>query len=87
MPELCAVDGGTNAAAVCMSNPTAVNVSYLIEKVNGLATLNLIDAVANITGDKVFIFHGTKDTTVRPGINVDTFANKKYSLSFNKNIF
>ncbi len=80
MPDLCAGYGSKEAVDKCTFNPTAVNVSSLIELVNGLATYNYIDAVANIAGDKVFIYHGSKDTNILPGINVDTLANKKYSL-------
>lgn len=84
MPNLCAEDG-KDAVSFCISTPSAVNVSYLIEQVNGLATLDLIDAVANVAGDKVFIYHGTEDTNILPG--TDTLSSKKYTLSFNKKIF
>lgn len=50
-----------------MSNPGSVNVNFLITQTNGLAASNLIDPVANIRGDRVFIFHGTQDSTILPG--------------------
>ncbi|XP_037043060.1 uncharacterized protein LOC119079339 [Bradysia coprophila] len=73
VPNLCAADG-KDAVDFCLFNPTAVNVSFLIEQVNDLANRNLIDSVANIAGDKVFIYHGTKDTAILPasGQNVLT---------------
>ncbi len=50
-----------------MSSPGSVNVNFLITQVNGLATSNFIDPVANVRGDRVFIFHGSQDSTVLPG--------------------
>jgi len=76
VPNYCGI-GGLAAANLCMSNPTSVNVNFLITQVNGLAASNLIDPVANIQGDRVFIFHGTQDSTVLPasGRNVQTMYN------------
>ncbi|XP_037051803.1 uncharacterized protein LOC119085492 [Bradysia coprophila] len=56
-----------------MNDPTKVNVTFLITQVNLLSAYGLIDPVANIQGDKVFIFDGQKDTTVFPesGRNVE----------------
>jgi len=76
VPNYCGI-GGLAAANLCMSNPTSVNVNFLITQVNGLAVSNLIDPVANVRGDRVFIFHGSQDSTVLPasGRNVQTMYN------------
>ncbi|KAG4076732.1 hypothetical protein HA402_002019 [Bradysia odoriphaga] len=73
VPNLCA-EGGKDVVNFCIFNPTAVNVSFLIEQVDDLANRNLIDGVANVAGDKVFIYHGTKDKAILPasGQNVQT---------------
>lgn len=67
VPFYCGI-GGLAAATLCMSSPTAVNVNFLITQTNGLAASNFIDPVANIQNDRVFIFHGTQDSTVLPGM-------------------
>lgn len=67
VPFYCGI-GGLAAANLCMSSPSAVNVNFLITQANGLATTNLIDPVANIRGDRVFVFHGTQDSTILPGM-------------------
>ncbi|XP_037045323.1 uncharacterized protein LOC119080854 [Bradysia coprophila] len=76
VPNYCGI-GGLAAANLCMSNPSSVNVNFLITQTNGLAASNLIDPVANIRGDRVFIFHGTQDSTILPasGRNVQTMYN------------
>lgn len=66
MPNYCGI-GGLAAANLCMSNPGSVNVNFLITQTNSLAASNLIDPVANIRGDRVFIFHGSQDSTILPG--------------------
>lgn len=59
--------GGLNAAYTCMDFPAIVNVPLLISEANTVAAAGNIDSTANIRGSKVYIFHGTRDTTVRPG--------------------
>lgn len=85
MPNYCGIFG-LDSVNICVYDPTKVNVTFLITQVNLLAAYDLIDPVANIQGDKVFIFHGQKDTAVFPGINIDIVPSKKYTLSLNENI-
>ena len=50
-----------------MTSPGLQIVSKLVANIDGLASSGKVDATSNLSGDKVFIFHGTKDTTVKPG--------------------
>jgi len=76
LPYNCA-STGLIGATMCMSMPTTVNVNNLISQANSFASSNMIDPTSNIRGDRVFIFHGSADTTVLPasGRNVETMYN------------
>ena len=50
-----------------MSTPLLVNVPFLISEANTLAGSGLIDSTAGVNGDRVYIFHGTEDSVVKPG--------------------
>lgn len=67
VPYNCA-SGGLIAATMCMSFPNTINVNILISQANTHAATNSIDPTSNIRGDRVFIFHGSADTTVLPGL-------------------
>ncbi|KAJ6639883.1 hypothetical protein Bhyg_12630 [Pseudolycoriella hygida] len=69
VPYNCAA-GGLVAATMCMTMPAATNVNTLITQTNQRHSNGQIDSPANIRGDRVFIFHGTRDTTVMPGNGV-----------------
>jgi poly(3-hydroxybutyrate) depolymerase len=66
VPYCCGI-GGLGAATTCMTTPNLVSVNFLISEANTLESRGYIDSTANIRGDKVFIFHGAEDSTVRPG--------------------
>jgi len=65
LPFACA-KGGLIAATSCMNSPGLQDVNKLVGEINTLATASKIDPTSNLDADKVFIFHGTKDTTVGP---------------------
>lgn len=65
VPNCCAING-VDSVNTCVMDPTNVNVTYLITIVNRLANYGLIDPVANIRDDKVYIFHGQNDVAVYP---------------------
>lgn len=67
VPYNCA-SGGLIAATMCMSFPNTINVNTLISQANTHAANNMIDPTSNLRGDRVFIFHGTVDSTVLPGL-------------------
>jgi len=76
LPYNCA-STGLAGATLCMSFPAAVNVNVLITQANAFAATNHIDPTSNIRGDRVFIFHGTADSTILPGSgrNIETMYN------------
>jgi len=76
LPYNCA-STGLIGATMCMSFPNSVNVNTLITQANSFAATNQIDPTSNIRGDRVYIFHGTVDSTVLPasGRNVETMYN------------
>jgi hypothetical protein len=49
-----------------MSSPGSTNVPNLIKLVNDQFTAGNIDNPSNMNGQKVYMFHGTRDTTVNP---------------------
>lgn len=67
VPYMCGY-GGIAYATECMETPALVNVQRLIIEANTEAAAGNIDATSNILDSKVYIFHGTEDTTVRPGM-------------------
>ncbi|XP_068129046.1 poly(3-hydroxybutyrate) depolymerase-like [Hyperolius riggenbachi] len=67
-PYYCAQGSMMTATQACMSMPTSINVNTLISKTQSYVTSGLIDALSNLANDKVYIFSGTRDTTVVPGV-------------------
>jgi hypothetical protein len=53
-------------ATQCMNSPGLQDVNKLAGEINTLAAAGKIDSPTNLSGDKVFVFHGTKDGTVGP---------------------
>jgi len=58
----------TTALTACMSTPASINLNTLYTKADALGSQ--IDPLTNIAGAKVYIFDGTKDTTVVPGVGM-----------------
>jgi len=65
LPFACA-KGGLTAANLCMYSPTSIIVNNLVQEINSLAGSGRVDSPSNLNASKVFVFHGTKDTTVNP---------------------
>jgi poly(3-hydroxybutyrate) depolymerase len=65
VPYYCA-KGSSLIATSCMNNPANVNVNDLIAQANSYASEGRISATHNLSGDKVFIFHGDLDSVVLP---------------------
>lgn len=63
---MCAA-GGLTAALACMSSPLTINVQKLISEVSSLENQGSIDSTSNIRESKVYIYQGSRDTTVKPG--------------------
>jgi len=56
----------TNALSDCMRVPTLINLNTLYTKIGGLGSE--IDPLTNIKNSKVYIYAGSKDTTVFPEV-------------------
>ena len=54
----------------CLVLPSTINVTELVVKANALAASGQIDDLGNITNSKVYIYHGQKDISNGPGINL-----------------
>lgn len=54
----------------CMSSPVLLDLPTIYTKTDGFAKQGLIDSPANIKDSKVFMFSGTKDSTVYPGVSL-----------------
>jgi hypothetical protein len=50
-----------------VTEPEKFNTSFAIEMIRQYSVNGQIDPVENLKDAKVYIYHGTKDTTVYPG--------------------
>ena len=78
-PFYCAEGSVTNATGRCMASPAGIPTSTLVTTTNNWASQALIDPVANLQSSKVYLFSGSIDSTVKPGV-MD--ALKTYYSSF-----
>ena len=56
------------ALTTCMVSPAGLNVQTLKSYAAAEASSGAIDSLSNLKGERVFIWHGTEDHTVNPGI-------------------
>ena len=78
-PFYCAEGSVTNATGRCMASPAGIPTSILVSTTNNWASQGIIDPVANLQSSKVYMFSGSLDSTVKPGV-MD--ALKTYYSSF-----
>jgi poly(3-hydroxybutyrate) depolymerase len=62
----CAEGDLVRASAMCMKEPQALDLQRPLDEVRKYSQAGLIDEVENISRQKVFLFHGQKDTVVDP---------------------
>ncbi|MDB5931202.1 MAG: Fibronectin, type domain protein [Polaromonas sp.] len=67
-PFYCAEGSITNATGRCMASPAGIPTSTLVSTTNNWATQGSIDPVANLQASKVYLFSGSIDSTVKPGV-------------------
>lgn len=67
-PYYCAEGSLSNATGRCMSASTAIPVSKLADTTRRWSSAGGIDPVSNLQNDKVYLFQGTNDTTVKPPV-------------------
>ncbi|XP_040201481.1 uncharacterized protein LOC120932811 isoform X2 [Rana temporaria] len=67
-PYYCASGSMASATTTCMLFANSINMNNLFSKAESYASSSLIDPLSNLQNDKVFIFSGTKDSVVAPGV-------------------
>ncbi|RYG11789.1 MAG: hypothetical protein EON92_09755, partial [Burkholderiales bacterium] len=67
-PFYCAEGSIVNATGRCMASPAGIPTSSLVTTTNNWATQGVIDPVANLANSKVYLFSGSIDSTVKPGV-------------------
>lgn len=67
-PFYCAEGSVVNATGRCMASPAGIPTSTLVSTTNNWAQQGLIDPVANLQSSRVYMFSGTLDDVVKPGV-------------------
>lgn len=67
-PFYCAQNSIVNATGRCMASPAGIPTSLLVSTTNSWAAQGWIDPVANLEGSRLFLFSGSIDSTVKPGV-------------------
>ena len=67
-PFYCAEGSVTNATGRCMASPAGIPTSTLVTTTNNWATQGLIDPVSNLQSSRLYLFSGSLDSTVKPGV-------------------
>ncbi len=67
-PFYCAQGSVVTATGACMASPAGISVSTLVANTNTWASQGLIDPVANLQSSKLYLFSGTLDSAVKPGV-------------------
>lgn len=67
-PYYCAEGSVFNATGRCMTSPAGIPVSTLVNTTHSWASQGLIDPVANLQNSRVYLFSGTLDSSVKPGV-------------------
>lgn len=67
-PYYCAEGSVISATGRCMVSPSGIPISTLVNTTNSWASQGLIDPVVNLQDSRVYLFSGTLDSTVKPGV-------------------
>eukprot|EP01121_Diplochlamys_sp_Union-15-3_P003906 TRINITY_DN1384_c0_g1_i1.p1 TRINITY_DN1384_c0_g1~~TRINITY_DN1384_c0_g1_i1.p1 ORF type:complete len:329 (-),score=35.16 TRINITY_DN1384_c0_g1_i1:89-1075(-) len=67
-PYYCAQGQTILATTRCMTQPSTISVSYLVSATSYAESTNTIDPTSNLRNRKVYLFSGSKDTVVVPGV-------------------
>lgn len=70
-PYHCAEGSVLNATGRCMTHGGGIPVDRLVKTTKDLAAGGRIDPVANLSGTRVYLFSGTRDTVVKPAVMDD----------------
>ncbi|XP_071842070.1 poly(3-hydroxybutyrate) depolymerase-like [Apostichopus japonicus] len=76
-PYYCAQANLMFALTECMVSPVGINIDWLIQVTKNTALTLTIDATSNMAKDKVYLYTGTNDGTVVPGVmdHLNTYYN------------
>ena len=66
-PYYCAQANFERALGECLETPSLINPGYLADVTRATAATGTIDDPANMDGDRIYLFSGLLDTTVKPG--------------------
>ena len=69
-PFWCANANAIVAQTACMKTPALISVAELLTITHTTAATGFIDPVRNVVGQRVWLFSGTLDTEVAPGVAV-----------------
>ncbi len=67
-PLYCAENSVVNATGRCMASPAGIPTSTLVSTTNSWASQGLIDPVVNLQTSRVYMFSGSLDSVVKPGV-------------------
>ncbi|WP_295850610.1 PHB depolymerase family esterase [uncultured Xylophilus sp.] len=67
-PFYCAEGSIVNATGRCMASPSGIPTASLVSTTNSWANQGLIDPTSNLTASKVYLFSGSLDSVVKPGV-------------------
>jgi poly(3-hydroxybutyrate) depolymerase len=67
-PYWCAKGNVLTATGACATNYNLINVNDLVAQTGRYATANDIDPTSNMQNDRIYIYTGSRDTTVVPGV-------------------
>lgn len=67
-PFYCAEGSIVNATGRCMASPSGIPTSTLVNTTNSWASQGSIDPVSNLQNSRVYLFSGSLDSVVKPGV-------------------
>lgn len=86
-PYFCAKNSLQTAQGRCMAASSPIDVDELIRITGQNAQSGLIDSVANLTGQRIWLFSGTEDATVKQSVENDLQKYYQHYLTGANNIF
>lgn len=86
-PYFCAKNSLQTAQGRCMAASAPIDVDELIRITGQNAQSGLIDSVANLAGQRIWLFSGTEDTTVKQSVEDDLQKYYQHYVSGANSIF
>jgi len=67
-PFYCAQGSQMTALTACMKYPAMINMNTIVSNTKQFAADKKIDDLSNLAGQKVYLYSGTEDSVVNPGV-------------------